>query len=144
MKEERFPHPGHPLHQLSDEPGQGASETQRCVQQLACSRQKRDQHTWSWPPCCILQPKIRISWSVWGLVLKTWASADRPGERTEAGCMDSPKRLECCSGCNERVQDRVQVVTEAPLLMCTPRERWSPAIAAAFCKELRVGMALPL
>ena len=115
-----------------------------CSSWLAAARRERDQHTWSWPPCCILQPKIHISWSVWGLVLKTWASSDRPGERTEAGCTDSPKRLECCSGCNERVQDRVQVVTEAPLLMCTPQERWGPAIAAAFCKVLRVGMALPL
>ena len=73
-----------------------------CSSWLAAGRRERerDQHIWSWPPCCILQPKIHICWSVWGLVLKTWASADRLGERTEAGCTDSPKRLECGPGCN--------------------------------------------
>ena len=47
VEKERFSHPGDPLHQLGDHPGQkGASEAQRRVQQLDCGRKSRERPVW--------------------------------------------------------------------------------------------------
>ena len=67
---------------LRDQLGQKGSFRGECSSQIAAGRTERDQHRGSWPPPCTPQPEIHVCWFSQGLGAETWASADRPGERT--------------------------------------------------------------
>ena len=90
-----------------------------CSNRLAAGRAERDQHRWSWPPCCTLQPEMRICWCAQWLGAETRVSADRPGEGTGVGCMETAQRgwsvAWAANGGVHRMKPRSAI--EAPLLM---------------------------
>ena len=98
MKEERFPHPGNPLHWLGDQLGQRELQRLRgeCSSWLAAGRTEIDQQRQSWPPRCTHQLETCVCWyGRWRrLGAETQASQTDLGEEWDWLCGDSLKELE--------------------------------------------------
>ena len=62
-----------------------ASEAQRTVQQLVGSRQDRETHTRSWPPCSVLSPRWESIGAPWGLGVGGRWVPKRRLQRTDSG-----------------------------------------------------------
>ena len=116
-----------------------------CSNQLTAGRRERDQHTWSWPPCCTPQPKTCNSWYEWGLGAEAWASVDRPGERTGSGSAENLEGLECGLGCNwVCVQDEAWVRQRSPTVNTPLKGGVGPCQSSLTLTVLKVGRAPPL
>ena len=90
MKEEMFPHPGKPLHWCRDQLGQKGSC--RDLEEGAAAGLQQTKQRPAQRICatlCSSQPKMHACWYVQGLGAETWASEDRPGERTGVGCTET-------------------------------------------------------
>ena len=97
-----------------------------CNPWLVAGRTERDQHRRSWLPCCTSQPETHTYYCTGGLGAETWASVDRPRERTGVGCSETAQRawsvVWATSGCVCRMEPRS--TTEAPLSTCVKSEVW--------------------
>ena len=127
MKEERFPHPGSPLHQWGDQLGQKGS-FRGSEESAATSLQEAEWRKTSTdsPGHLAALPSLRGA-SVGmrgGLVLKLGLQKTDVGRRLGLAAQRSPKGLECGPGHNWGcVQDGTRSTIEAPLLTHTREEK---------------------
>ena len=122
MKEDKFPHPGHPLHQPGDELKQ--TEAQRKEEQLLSSREDRENSTDTPSQCPALPSPRGVCWYTWGLGAESWVSANRPRERTGVVCTETAQSTTVQSSRNSQrdVQNRGRVNCGIPTVMCKEKE----------------------
>lgn len=92
-----------------------------CTSWLAAGRTERHQHRQSWLPCCTYQQRHTPADVAWQPDAEAQASADRPRERTQFGCMETTQRtwsvVRAATGGGRRMEPRS--TKGAPLSMHT-------------------------
>ena len=149
MKEERFPHPGNPLHWLGDQLGQRELQRLRgeCSSWLAAGRTEIDQQRQSWPPRCTHQLETCVCWyGRWRrLGAETQASQTDLGEDWDWLCGDSLKELERGLGHNWAcARHGAQVCHRSPIVNAHVKGGVGPHHSSLTLSMLTVGMASPL
>lgn len=137
LKEERFPQPGNTSHWLRDQLGQirRLRGSEKSATGGLWQAGQRNQHKWSWPPCCT--PHLQT--------YACWRCMQQVGDEIQGTYLGKGLRLAvqrepegCGLGHNWGYgQDRAQVCHECPIVStCTNVCVWGggcgPSIAASF------------